>query len=296
MNEELAAASQRPRPKVIYVMGAGHSGSTILGIALGNCADTFYAGEVEEWLVNGGNPNIGGSERTRFWQAVSREVDGAAALFGPQANRYLERSSAVFRIDRWLLRRRMRPGYRRVAEELLKAIARVAGVTYVVDSSHFPLRARELQRLEGIDLYLLFLVRDAQHVVASELRHISRHRVAERRVLGVVANARLWLTNLLSVLVFLRHPRERRLFVGHEEFLAAPQVALRQILDCVGSQAEIPDLHALRTGVPLNGNKVITSEVIALETPRASATRGSLITTIMHAPWKLVFSRLKPAL
>ena len=35
---------------MIYVMGAGHSGSTILGVALGNCAETLYAGEVEEWL------------------------------------------------------------------------------------------------------------------------------------------------------------------------------------------------------------------------------------------------------
>src|SRR5437764_14599212 len=93
-------AASSARPKVIYVMGAGHSGSTILGVALGNCANTFYAGEVEEWLVNSGRPAMGGSERTRFWQAVGERV-GADGLFGPESNRCLERSSAIIRIDRW---------------------------------------------------------------------------------------------------------------------------------------------------------------------------------------------------
>ena len=37
----------------------------------------------------------------------------------------------------------------------------------IVDSSHFPRRARELQALNGIDLYILFLVRDPHSVVAS---------------------------------------------------------------------------------------------------------------------------------
>src|SRR3989442_107826 len=155
------------RPKVVYVMGAGHSGSTILGVALGNCAGTFYAGEVEEWLVNSGRPAIGGSERTRFWQALGERVDGAGALFGPDPNRYLERSSAILRPDQWPRRRRMRPRYRRVTEDLFRAIALEADASYVVDTSHFPLRARELQHLEGIELYLLFLVRSPQRVVAS---------------------------------------------------------------------------------------------------------------------------------
>jgi len=280
---------------VIYVMGAGHSGSTILGVALGNCAETFYAGEVEEWLVNSGRPAIGGSERTRFWQAVGERVDGAGELFGPGPNRFLERSAAVLRPDRSLQRRRMRPRYRRVAEDLFCAIARQADASYVVDTSHFPLRARELQHLEGIDLYLLFLVRSPQRVVASELRHISRHHVAERRAHAVVTNARLWLTHLLSVLVFLRHARDRRLFLRYEDFLAAPRKALREILDLVGSSAEIPDLQALNTGVPLVGNKLLRSEVVALESPPVASVGYSPVTTVLQAPWRLIFSRLHPA-
>src|SRR5436190_12440108 len=141
-------AASSARPKVIYVMGAGHSGSTIVGVALGNCAGVLYAGEVEEWLVNAGTSRFGGSERTRFWERVREQVKGAEPLFGGEANRCIERSSSRFRLGTWRSRRRMRPLYLRVARDLYRAIAREAGGACIVDSSHFPLRASELKRLE----------------------------------------------------------------------------------------------------------------------------------------------------
>ena len=141
-------------------MGAGRSGSTILGVTLGNCENVFYAGELDKWLLRSGKPKLTDAERTQFWEAVRQRVADPDPLFGSVAHHYLERSSALFggvagRFDGVFARR-----YRRVTEELYRAIATTAGVTHVVDSSHYPLRARELQALEGIDLHLLFLVRD----------------------------------------------------------------------------------------------------------------------------------------
>ena len=65
------------RPQVVYVMGSGRSGSTILGLALGNCDGVFYAGELDNWLVRSGTPVLGGLERTRFWSTVRDDVPGA---------------------------------------------------------------------------------------------------------------------------------------------------------------------------------------------------------------------------
>ena len=205
------------RPKVLYVMGAGRSGSTILGVALGNCGNVFFAGELDRWLARSGVPRDG-PERTRFWSVVREGVDDAAELFGGKTTS-LERSSALLDIRKWPARRRLRQRYRRVSEDLYLAIRRVTGMTDIVDSSHYPLRAREAaEALQGIDLYLLFLVRDPQGVVAS----LGRDDVPERRFGVPRANAYLWLTYVLSVFVFLRHPRDRRLFVRHEDFVADP--------------------------------------------------------------------------
>jgi len=70
------------RPRVIYVMGAGRSGSTTLGITLGNCTDVFYAGELDNWLVRSGVPQVQDDERLRFWSKVrdGLEDDDRAVL------------------------------------------------------------------------------------------------------------------------------------------------------------------------------------------------------------------------
>jgi len=293
----MAEDSARERPTVVYVMGAGHSGSTILGVTLGNCRGFFYAGEVEEWLVKSGRPPWGESERTRFWANVARLVDGAD-LFGAQANRCIERSSALLRCDRWGARRRMLARYREVSQELLRAIASTAGASYVVDTSHFPLRARELKQLSGVDVFLVHLVRDPTAVVASNLLELSPHEVAERRLRTLIMNSNLWLTQLVSSAVFLTQPRARRIFIRHEDFLADPEGVLEQLLRQIGSDAELPDLGSLSIGTPLEGNRLIRTERIALrrrpEHARSAEQQRMLTTRLLARGWRPLLARLRP--
>jgi hypothetical protein len=192
-------------------------------------------------------------------------------------------------------------------------VAGLAQATVVVDTSHYPLRARELQALDGIELHLLYLVRDPQSVVAS----LARRDVAERRFGTLAANAYLWLTNGLSLLVFLRQPHERRLLVRHEDFLADPLGVLAQILagagagagadagarggkrasvgGAAGSHAAKPDLEHLRTGIAFHGNRLLGEEFVALSSRPATAARGSLLTALLQSPWRVLFARLTPA-
>jgi hypothetical protein len=281
--------------KLAYIMGAGHSGSTILGITLGNCAGFFYAGELEEWLLSSERPRWGASDRQDFWSAVKPRVSGAEEVFGGEANRCIERSSAWFRIDRWAARRRLRPAYRCVAAQLARAVADVAEARYVVDSSHFPLRARELRELPGIELYLIFLVRDPRDVVASNTRELSAHEVAERRWRRLTMNANLSLTQLLALRTFASHRADRRIFVRHEDFLEDPGGVTRQILAMLGSDAELPDLQALNVGAPLQGNPLIRSDTVAVRRAARRAAHGDPLTAIAQSIWRPLLSRLRPA-
>lgn len=283
------------RQKLAYVMGAGHSGSTILGITLGNCEGFFYAGELEEWLMSSERPRWGASDRQDFWSAVKERVDGADGLFGGAANRCVERSSAAFRVDLWPARRRLLADYRRVAEQLIDAVAGVAQARYVVDTSHFPLRARELRELSGIELYLIYLVRDPRDVVASNTRELSPHEVAEMRWRRLTMNADLWLTQLLAVRTFLSHPADMRMLVRHEDFLEDPEGVTRQILTMLGSDAELPDMQALTVGAPLQGNQLIRSDSVAIRRPHARRRARDATTRLVQAMWEPVLERLRPA-
>jgi hypothetical protein len=283
------------RAKLVYVMGAGHSGSTILGITLGNCEGFFYAGELEEWLVSARRPRWGAADRQGFWSAVRERVEVTDELLGGGANRAIERSSASFRIDLWPTRRRLRKQYRQVAEQLIRAVSDVAQARYVVDTSHFPLRARELRELDGIDLYLIYLVRDPRDVVASNTRELSPHEVAETRWRRLTMNASLWLTQLLALRTFASHPAQRRIFVRHEDFLADPAGVTRQILEMLGADAQLPDLGALTVGAPLQGNQLIRSDTVAIRRPVAKAARADTATRVAQAIWSPALARLTPA-
>ena len=294
----MSAGAPRERPvKVIYVMGAGHSGSTILGVALGNCAAMFFAGELEEFLARAGVPVLGGLERTRFWAQVRERVPQASELYGHDAHSLLERSSALLRVHRRAAARALRPRYRALAAALFRAVAQVAGADYVIDTSHFPLRARELQRTPGIELYVILLVREPQPVIASMTRLISQHDVARRRLMTLRANAELWLTYALSLAVFRRQPPERRILVRYEDLVAEPERVLAQILARFGSDAPLPDLDALQTGRAIQANRLISSEQVAFKRAphtREQARGGSPLTAVLQRPWRAAFARLRP--
>ena len=181
-----------------------------------------------------------------------------------------------------------------MTESLYRSIAHAAGASQIVDSAHFPLRARELARLEGVELYLVFLVRDPQQVVHSFVKHVNRHAVAERRWRTLVTNMDMSLTYLLGTLVFLGHPRERRALLRHEDFLEDPEGVLRAIFALTGSHAQPPDLARLQTGFPMQANRLIKSEMVSFGRKPGRPPRTSRLTKVIQAPWQLVFSLLRP--
>ncbi len=276
--------------KLVYVMGAGRSGSTILGVTLGNCEGFFYAGELDKWLPRRGVPRVGGEEGERFWERVLAGVDGAEELFGNEV-RAMERSSSLFSLRKLRLRRRLRARYRLISGELCRAVAHESGAAHVLDTSHYPLRARELRAIPGIELHLIFLVRDPHGIVAS----MSREDVPERSFGTLTANAYMWLTYTLSLAMFLTHPRARRTFLRHETLTSEPKDTLRWLLAHLGSDAPLPDLDALAVGCPIQGNRLIRAGTVSLGRGSGRASRRRALTSVMQLPWRAVFAVLGPS-
>ncbi len=256
--------------KVVYVMGAGRSGSTILGVALGNCEGVFFAGELDKWLVRSGEPKLKDEPRTRFWSRVAARVQDGAELYGHAAHGALERSSALFRRGAARTRRRLLIPYLRVMADLYRAVAETAGAEIVVDTSHYPLRARALRSAPGIELHLVMLVRDPRDVVAS----FAKADVAERRFSPATTCLYLLLTYAVAGWVFARQPRSRRLVLRYEHLLADPAGVVSAILANAGSTAAPPD--SLRTGVPLHGNRLLDSEVVSLQRGGGPSARSTV--------------------
>jgi hypothetical protein len=272
---------------VLFIMGAARSGSTILGVTVGNCANVFYAGELRGWLETDGVPGVGGEKRLAFWEDIRERVTPPPEL-GGDAAQSIERTVSVLRPRLWLQRRRLRPRYRQVTGDLFHTIARAAEVTHVVDSSSYPLRALELKRIEGLEVHLVYLVRDPHAVVAS-------FTGPEWRFSGSIraTNGYLWLTTLLSTLVFLGHRRDRRVFVRHEDFIAEPANVIARILECAELDVALPALDALDTGIHYGGNRNMRSgEITALRSEPEPPARRLLMTSLAQGVWAPVLALL----
>jgi hypothetical protein len=292
-NGHAAGPGESDVPRVLYVMGAGRSGSTILGVALGNHPEVFYAGELDAWLRASGKPNFPGADRARFWSRVSAGAPVDPALAGDEPWRLFEHSLAPFRRHGRERRRALRGLYREHAGQLYGQIAAVSRRRWVLDSSHYPLRARELRRAGQVELYLLYLVRDPAHVIAS----FSRTDVTNPPKARLLTEAYLHLTHLLSVAVFLTHPRRQRMLVRYEDLAEEPQRLLARITDWLGLPRETLDLDSLRTGLAFQGNRILERERIRFTVGRREGgSAGAPLAELTQLPWGLVHDVLRPRL
>lgn len=162
-------------PRVVFILGASRSGTSITADIVGEHDGVVNLGEVH-WLGRYGidGPNICGCGepilKCDFWRDVLARVFGSAEPF-QQIDEYRTLQSRVARtrhLPRWLSGR-IGPEERRYAEirtAVTVAAAEVAGVDTVVDASKFPVDLMAL-RIGGLEVTPLHVTRDVRGVVCS---------------------------------------------------------------------------------------------------------------------------------
>ena len=234
------------RVKVIYLMGAGHVGSTVIDIVLSSHPRIESLGEVSKFHRYGWNRD----ERRRcacgavvhdcpFWTRVRErwsELTGSR-----DAHRYMflqprfERTAAG-----WLrlLGNRVRSTsafreYLSGTEALYRSAAETGRSDYVVDCSLTPKRAYAQVMNPQVELYLIHLVRDGRGVIWSLMK--PKERNPEYVPAPPARTTKYWLSaNLQSTWVFHHVPDERRLRIRYEDFVLEPRSVLSRIEDMVG--------------------------------------------------------------
>ena len=244
--------------KILYLMGAGHVGSTVIDVVIGAHPRIESLGEAWKLPLAWADPE---SERVcacgaaiaecAFWRearklwaeqvgdddvarfvALTRRFDGSGnALAWPRMLRSRLRPSAEFR------------EYARRNLALYEAVVRVGGKPTIVESSLSPRRAFVLSCTPGIELHLVHVVRDGRGVIWS---HKNPAKAALRKSFEPKTTrhvTRYWLTaNLQSGFVFSQLPPERRMRLRYEDFVTDPDAALARLGAFVGE-----DLSGLLT-------------------------------------------------
>jgi hypothetical protein len=230
------------RITVLFVMGHGSSGTTILGNTLGEVDGFFHAGELRtiwsEGLADLQRCGCGESIRQcPVWSAVVRA--GFGTVDDPEAARLARLHRETIRVRHTLRLLRAQPGrlsgwpalreYADVAGRLYRAIGTTTGARVIVDTSKRTGDAALLRLLPGVDPYVLHVVRDPRAVAYSW-----SHRSGTPP--GELATAAEWLAfSALGEAVKGRLGRGRSIVLRHEDFAERPRPTLERVLGLVGA-------------------------------------------------------------
>ena len=298
--------------RVLYIVGAGRSGSTVLDIVLGNHPEIESVGELRNLAYSGW---VGG-RATRspycscgrtvaecpFWTAVRREwvarVGEEDARAYPALQSSFERYRGLPRLVLELLRDPSSEfrAYARLTGALFGAIRAASGKDVVVDSSKNPLRALALSMVPGLDLRLAHLVRDARGVVSSRKKAFKKdHEAGLARDIEsqpAWSSTAFWLlVNLLSGGVRRRLAPQRSARLRYEDFVSDPADVLAEIgraagLDLVGLAGEVSG-RSLEVGHNVGGNRLRMTKGGVRLRPDAGGWKSTLSAREERTSWSL---------
>lgn len=237
--------------KVLSVVGAGRSGTTVMAAVLGEYDGFAAAGEIRFLWKRGlqdhrpcacrqppadcavwsqvvskvlGPPGPGRSA------AVRRIVAAQHALTSPRASVRAIRLAAQPSVDGWPALEALR----QASTSACQAFASVTSAGVVVDTSKRAVDASLLTSGEAIEQYVVHVVRDPRAVVHSWRNSKSFDAGGQTRTIGtrrLPGTVRRWWWSALTIALLRRRIDESRwLRVRYEDFASDPQAVVARVL------------------------------------------------------------------
>lgn len=254
----------KSQPKVLYILGWGRSGSTLLANLLGGIDGFFCVGELhylwERGILEGRLCGCGKTlENCEFWRHVipaALEQQHEYELLNPaDVLQWQDRAVRVRHTWRLLHSPTVdatgtpssddpSERYLRLISQVYEAVSRQSGANVIVDSSKRPSDAALLLAAPNVAVYFLHLVRDPRAVAFSWQRKKDELDVKHRALMsrhGAIASTLYWTSwNLLSERVRRDGRARGSLLVRYEDFIEAPERTLRDVTHLLGENADLP--------------------------------------------------------
>ena len=235
---------------VLYIAGAGRSGSTLLDRTLGTVPGATSCNEVYRLFKEGLEYNYNCAcgkafNKCPFWKQVADKAFTDIDI--PHIQKLYDRTDHVRHFIK-LYSGCMLPRQRQELQEYLAwlkklyfSLAEISGNSILIDSSKVPTRPLLLNKIPGINVYVVHLVRDLRAVAYSWQRQKSNPATGGNLpVYSIARTVRFWSArNICSELLKKRMPYFR---VAYEEFALDPERIINMILE------SFPPLHGKKAG------------------------------------------------
>jgi len=265
---------------IIYVIGAGRSGTTLLDIILGNGSSIESCGELNRIPTLDGKPHNreAGSPQYAFWTSITDALSHDFPL--AEQDTLHHRFEYHTGLLKTLLGQNSKSGKSKYYAYLTALFGKVfAGVPKptIVDSSKYPGRALHLHyALRGVDIRFIYLVRDPVEVVRSfgkkDLEQPAKHWLA--------ANAYYFVVNMLCRAVMRRlRKHHATIKVKYEDLANQPIETLKAIeaglsIDLSAVRHKIDNDQPLLVGNLFDGNRIRLKESITLRKTNTTSEKN----------------------
>jgi len=239
--------------KVLFIAGWGRSGSTLLATLLGQLDGFFSAGEVN-YIWDRGFLEDRPCSCSRAFHAcpVWHEAIAHLRVLSDGDFRQMVRTRETFR-TRHCWQAALRPWnssadlqlYAERLASVYHGIHKTTGCRVVVDSSKFPAHAFILDRLAGMDVRIVHLVRDPRATAFSwERRKLYDDPVGSRRKymkrIGPISSSLRWDSiNLLVEYLWSDNPDSYYQRIRYEDLVANPMGGIQSIRDMVAEYGPV---------------------------------------------------------
>ena len=269
-------------PTVLFLGGAGRSGSTLLERMLGQLPDVVAVGEIvhlfSRGLIDDDDCGCGSPfSACPFWTKVGDNAFGAWPA-GADARRWLDDQGAVDR-NRNLANlltgkpERFRSELDRHTSRLsslYRAISEVSGARVIVDSSKHVSTALVLHRTPGIDLHVLHLVRDSRGVAHSWTKEVARPETRDESATMPryhPASAAAWWDWFNVGFDVVRRVGVATTTLRYEDLLADPRGRIAAVAEAVGVPSDDAALSFLGDGtVQLDADHSVAGNPMRFQT------------------------------
>ena len=268
--------------KIIYIAGAGRSGSTILGILLGSMKNAVHLGEIGlalEWL-EWKTPCSCGKEfsECEFWKEWNwLDKDVQSELIKAKG---IEHISGLPRLLTNLVSQDDADHYNQFYGQLMNYVQDHSGKEVIVDSSKTTWsctgRFHALNRFAGNDVYVVHLVRNGYAVMESDIvtgdnRVLEGSEYHEHKFAALRSVVGWGVFNLTIPFVGLFARSRKVIRVHYEDLIRNPSAEIRRIgqafdMDTEELAQRLEDPNStFETGHLVGGNRVRHQKAIKLK-------------------------------
>lgn len=209
--------------KIIYLLGRGRSGSTLISHVLGSQNDVLNVGELKNfWEYHCRADKMGRKcsdglnlDNHPFWTKVRKELKSKINNEFPN------------------LKVKNNDEFQNYNSAMFKAINKISGDEIIVDASKKFERLKRLLKVNN-NIYTIHIVRDPRAYAFSIMKYNKRALTKNIKPQSVWFKVVTWSVYNLFVKLYLKISRVRHVTIIYEDFVGQPENNLNQIFNFIG--------------------------------------------------------------